>query len=344
MIHAHILDAWTVAADKTGLTFGYLNLIGGFAAPLFLWLAGLSLVLAAERALRNGQTRGSAALAVARRGAEIFLLAFIFRAQAFIVSPGNPLTSLLRVDILNIMGPAMILAACLWGMSVGTRSATIACAGVAALIAFVTPPIRIASWLAALPEALQWYISPSGNHSTFILFPWAGFVFAGAAYGCVYAARMRSEEGRILNWLAAVGGCVAVLSYVLSFRPSIYTASSFWTTSPAYFGLRTGLLMVVLAALFGLESVTTSMRALFAPLARLGRSSLFVYWIHVEIVYGYATVWIHHKLPLWGTGLAYIGFVILMYWSIALRDAVVERWKGRAGRPAEQAFEVGPTT
>jgi len=46
-----------------------------------------------------------------RRGLEIFLLAFVFRAQSFIVSPGNPLVSLLRVDILNIMGPSIVVAA-----------------------------------------------------------------------------------------------------------------------------------------------------------------------------------------------------------------------------------------
>lgn len=344
MIHAHVLDAWSLPSERSQPLFGYLNLIGGFAAPLFLWLAGLSLVLAAERSIRNGRTRAAAAAAVARRGAEIFLLAFIFRAQAFIVSPGNPLTSLLRVDILNIMGPAMILSACLWGIAVGARTAAVACGVAAAAIAFVTPPIRTAPWLSLLPEPVQWYISPSGNHSTFILFPWAGFVLAGAAYGALFSTGMRTAERRTLNQLALAGGMLAVLSYALSYRPSIYVASSFWTTSPAYFGLRTGLLMTVLAGLFMLERGTAGVRTLLAPLARLGRSSLFVYWIHVEIVYGYATVWIHHKLPLWGTALTYAGFVALMYWSIALRDAVVERWKGRAGGTSSRSLEVGQTT
>lgn len=344
MIHAHVLDAWTLPAERSRTLFGYLNLIAGFAAPLFLWLAGLSLVLAAERKVRDGQPRTSAALSLARRGAEIFLLAFIFRGQAFIVSPGNPLTSLLRVDILNIMGPAMIVAALLWGIAGGARVATTACALAAFVIAVVTPPIRVAGWLALLPAPVQWYISPSGNHSTFTLFPWAGFVLAGAAYGSVFAAGMRTEERRTLNRLAAAGAVIALASYAFSLRPSIYAASSFWTTSPTYFGLRTGLLMVVLAALFAVEARASAVQRPLGALARLGRSSLFVYWIHVEIIYGYATVWIHHRLPLWGTALTYAGFVVLMYWSIALRDRLVAKWNSRAGSKPGQILRFGSTT
>jgi uncharacterized membrane protein len=341
MIHAHVLDAWTLPAERSRVAFGYLNLIGGFAAPLFLWLAGVSVAIAAERRLQGGQPRASAALALTRRGTEIFLLAFIFRAQAFVVSPGNPLTSLLRVDILNIMGPAMMLSAVLWGIAGGPRRATFACGLVATLIAVVTPPIRTATWLTVLPDPVQWYISPSGNHSTFTLFPWSGFVLAGAAYGSLFAKGMRTDERRTLMRLALVGLGIAVASYVLSYRPSIYVVSSFWTTSPTYFALRTGAMMALLAGLFSLEASVPGARGSLASLARLGRSSLFVYWIHVELVYGYATLWIHHKLPIWGTALAYAGFVVLMYWAIALRDHVVQRWRGRTSRSSSPALEVG---
>ena len=42
------------------------------------------------------------------------------------------------------------------------------------------------------------------------------------------------------------------------------------------------------------------------PLATLGRSSLFIYWIHVELVYGYASWMWRHRLPLWGTAIAFV--------------------------------------
>ena len=64
-------------------------------------------------------------------------------------------------------------------------------------------------------------------------------------------------------------------------------------------------------------------------LARLGTSSLFVYWIHVELVYGYASLLVHHRLPLWGTALAFTAFSALMYMAIEVRDRVVAAWRAR---------------
>src|SRR5204862_7029924 len=103
MIEAHTLDAWTRAADRHTIAFRNLAILGGFAAPLFLWLAGAALALAAEGASKR-TTRADAVRTGVRRGIEIFLLAFLFRLQAFVLSPGGPALRLLRVDILNIMG------------------------------------------------------------------------------------------------------------------------------------------------------------------------------------------------------------------------------------------------
>jgi uncharacterized membrane protein len=329
MIEAHVLDAWTLRSERDTLTFGYLNLLGGYAAPLFLWLAGLALVLSAERSLTRGATRSDAAATVVRRGLQIFLLAFLFRLQAFVASPGNPPVSLLRVDILNIMGPALALTGVLWGIARGPRSAAVLCGGVAVGLAMVTPLTRVATWLPALPAPLQWYVSPNGNHSTFTLFPWAGFAFAGAACGAVLAHADTSDEGRRLEGMAAAGFVIAAGCYVASMLPSIYppSMSSFWHTSPTYFGLRVSILMVLLWTLFLLAPVAAAVPRAFGVLAYFGRHSLFVYWIHVELVYGYATMAIHHRLPLWGTAAAYVAFCCAMYWSIALKNRIAGWWR-----------------
>lgn len=338
MIEAHVLDAWTLRSERGSVAFGYLNILGGFAAPLFLWLAGVSLVLAAEQGLLKRGDRGAAGRSLMRRGLEIFVLAFVFRAQSFIVSPGNPLVSLLRVDILNIMGPSMVAAALLWWVAGGARAATMLCGAAAVAIAMSAPVVRGASWLPLLPPAVQWYISPAGNHSTFTLFPWAGFVFAGAAYGALLALPDRQFERRTLGRLALVGLCVAAVSLYASYRPSIYAASSFWTTSPTYFGLRVGVMMAAMAAFHGLAPLAAAVPGPFSVVARLGRHSLFVYWIHVELVYGYATALIHHRLNLGVNAVAYVLMCALAYWSLDLRDRVVQWWRlRRSAAPSPEA-------
>jgi uncharacterized membrane protein len=113
MIEAHTVDAWTRAADRESIGFRNATILGGFAAPLFLWLAGLAVVLSAARTASRGG-RAAAVDAVCRRGLEIFILAFLFRIQAFIISPGGPALAIFRVDILNIMGPAIVAAGLVW--------------------------------------------------------------------------------------------------------------------------------------------------------------------------------------------------------------------------------------
>src|SRR6185295_11201727 len=117
MIQAHTFDAWTRPDVRATAAFRNVTILGGFAAPLFLWLAGIGVVMAATNAARRSGDRASGVSAGCRRGLEIFILAFLFRLQGLIVSPGGHLVTLFRVDILNIMGPAMVVAALVWGIT-----------------------------------------------------------------------------------------------------------------------------------------------------------------------------------------------------------------------------------
>ena len=101
MIEAHTADAWTRAADRHSAAFAWTLVLGGFAAPLFLWLAGIGVALSAARLARTGGTREAVVGAICRRGLEIFILAFLFRLQAFIVTPGSYPITIFRVGFSN---------------------------------------------------------------------------------------------------------------------------------------------------------------------------------------------------------------------------------------------------
>ncbi len=114
MIEAHTVDAWTRLDVRHTKAFRDATVLGGFAAPLFLWLAGLAVVLAATRAAERTGSRRAAAEMICRRGLEIFILGFLFRLQGFVITPGSHPVTLFRVDILNIMGPAIAVAGIVW--------------------------------------------------------------------------------------------------------------------------------------------------------------------------------------------------------------------------------------
>ena len=335
MIEAHTLDAWTRTTARQGAAFRDLTVLGGFAAPLFLWLAGLGVVLSATRTAQRTGSRTAAVDAICRRGLEIFILAFLFRLQAFIVSPGSHPVALFRVDILNVMGPAIMAAGLIWAASPTRTARAIAFGAAAFAIAMITPIVRAWAAIDALPTWVQWYLRPVGDQTTFTLLPWAGFVFAGGLVGSLIAdARDARGEGRLHAMFAIAGIALVAAGFYASGRPSIYAAASFWTSSPTWFAIRVGIMMTALAGLHALASPSLRRVSPFrVALARLGRSSLFVYWVHVELVYGYASWLWRHRLPLWGTAIAYAVFCVLMYGAIVLRDRVVAGWRARRTAP-----------
>ena len=339
MIEAHTLDAWTRPADRRGVWFGDASILGGFAAPLFLWLAGVGVAMSAARTFERTGSRASAAESIARRGLEIFILAFLFRVQAFILSPGAHPVTLFRVDILNVMGPAIVATGIVWACGSTTTMRVLAFSALATLAAMITPVIRESAAVGVLPDWIQWYLRPTGDNTTFTGLPWAGFVFAGGAVGALIA-EMRDErlERRLQIILGVTGAALIVLGFYAAAQPSIYRASSFWTSSPTWFCIRTGILMVALAGVYVLEIVLTRSGVALRPLTRMGQRSLFVYWIHLELVYGYASWLWRRRLPLWGTALAYAAFCTLIYGAVLLRDRIVEARRARAqgAGPARQ--------
>ena len=65
----------------------------------------------------------------------------------------------------------------------------------------------------------------------------------------------------------------------------------------------------------------------FSPLQQLGRTSLFIYWIHIELIYGLVVRPLHKSLTL---GQAWIGvavFAVLMLMVSLLKERVVAAWK-----------------
>lgn len=333
MVLAHVTDAWTHVDERQRGLYGYTVFLSGFAAPLFLFLAGLTLSMAASA--RTERLGFAAAAAMARRRAlDVFVLAFLFRLQSQLLGWG-PLTNFLKVDILNVMGVAMFGTALLWSLSASRPTRIVLCAIATGAIAMVTPLVRDAAFLAALPDPIEAYLRPIRGLTSFALFPWAAFVCGGAIAGeLVHAAKTAAEERRLQWGMLAAGLAGGVTAYLLSFRPSIYANANFWTSSPTFLFIRLGVNTVLLPIAFSIDRFHAFARAQWpgvftAPdvpgrvVATLGRSSLFVYWIHVEMVYGVIGQPLRRALPLELSLLATVLMCALLYGIVRWKDRVM---------------------
>jgi uncharacterized membrane protein len=343
MIEAHLLDSWTRFPDRQTRHYAYAMVLGGFGAPLFLFLAGLAVPLSAGSKLRRTADVRAASRAVTRRGLEIFGLAFLFRIQAWVLGWSAP-RWLLRVDILNIMGPSIMAAAAIWGALNTFAGRLTAFAAATLAIALTTPIVRNISILSPLPDPIEAYLRPAGGLSNFVFFPWAGFVFAGALAGLVLdAVRSPRQEQAANLGFALIGTGVAAAAYALSFRPTWYPQSHFWTTSPAFFFLRLGVMTAALGFAYAWELRPGGAQR-WSPLGQLGRTSLFIYWIHVEIIYGLISLPLHKRLS-WGQSwLALALFCVLMLLCSIAKDRVVARFGARDSGRGNGTLNSQPRT
>ena len=327
MIEAHTLDAWTRPADRASAVYGWAIIVGGMGAPLFLLLAGVSVALAATSRTEAMGSDAAAAATVRRRGGRIFLYAFLFRLQAVVLS-GSPVSSLLKVDILNVMGLSIVGAALLWPAVAGWVARLLLYSAVTVTIAMTTPLVRASPWVQLLPDPLEWYFRPVPGRTNFTLFPWAGFLTAGAAVGVWLARRPAAlGAGTTMATLATVGLGMAAAGYAASYLPALYAQTNFWTSSPTFFFLRAGLLVLAIAMAWAWERLVRP--AAWSPLRVLGRESLFVYWIHVEMVYGFLTFPLHRRLPLPWAVAAFLAFTLLILAVVGLKHRIEDRLRRR---------------
>jgi uncharacterized membrane protein len=339
MFQTHCYDSWLGAQPRQSRFFMYSQLGGTFPAPLFLFLAGISFALVTEKLRQKNLAPGEIAHTTIWRGAEIFGYGLLFRLQEFAISWGwAPKSDLLRVDILNTIGLSMMLMGVLcWivlALEPGSRTRValiLAAIGAALLISLLTP----LEWTIWQPRWLPWpiesYINGVHNRGTpqawlFPIFPWTGFAFAGLGAGLILQSpSARDRETRVFCLTGATGILLVGLSRWLDARPwQIYPVYDYWHTSPEFFLIRIGMLLMILAASYAWCRWGAGQWG-FSPLIQLGQASLLVYWVHIEFVYGRVSILPKHAV---GIGTASFGLLIIFLAMLGLAY-MRTRTKGR---------------
>jgi len=152
-------------------------------------------------------------------------------------------------------------------------------------------------------------------------------VTAGVVIGILLdQARTRESDRRVNLWLGAAGALLAFAAWRASFQPPLDPRSAFWTTSASFFFIRLGLMTTCLTAAYVWELRPWAHR--WSPVQLLGRSSLFVYWIHVEMVYGLVSLPLHQAFSLTGAWIALGVFIVFILACVILKDHLVNWWRG----------------
>jgi len=346
MFQTHCYDAWLRPVDRHGDFLKWSQLGGTLPAPLFLFLAGISVALIADKMRRNGAVASQIGWKLIRRGMEILALGLLFRLQEYVIAWGwAPWSDVFRVDVLNVIGVSiMLMGALCWAVLALSREQVriklgLGASGVAVLISGVTPLL----WTVWRPTFLPWQLESyvDGVHNLgapqawlFPIFPWAAFAFAGLATGCFLLSDMVRQWERAAYLLIAPAGLAVIAAawWMDSRAARFYPVYDFWHTSPNFFLIRVGLLLVILTLSYawcrwGLGQIG------FSPLIQLGQTSLLVYWVHIEFVYGRFTILPHQGVGI-GTASAGLAVIFVAMLILSLLRTRVD-WDGLAGRATD---------
>ena len=354
MFQTHCYDAWLGGTARNSKVLMWSQLGGTFPAPLFLFLAGISFAMVVEKLRDKNVPPSQIAKTTIKRGAEIFALGLLFRLQEYAIALGwAPWSDLFRVDILNTIGVSLmlmgvmcsvVLAADLWKRpwnptrpAAGARRSTSLIAAaviVAAAISALTPLL----WTTWRPRFLPWELESyvDGVHNLgqpqpglFPIFPWCAFAFAGLAVGfLLMSAPAKKLSGYAFLLIGTSGiGLILVSKFLDSRGLKIYPVYDYWHTSPSFFIIRVGMLLLLTTLAYGWCHWGLGERG-FSPMIQLGKTSLLVYWVHIELVYGKFAILPHRSQSVVGASAGLLAIFLAMLALSWLRTSL----RGKFGK------------
>jgi uncharacterized membrane protein len=343
MIQTHLYDSWVSPAGKLSGPYWWTRYLGGVPSRLFLLLVGVSMAIVFERQIERGVDRAVVVRTSARRGLEILALAYLFRFQEYALSGfWGPISDLFRIDILNCIGASMIVVAFVAAPRAGRPQYAVALAAAAVFVG-LGPIVGPAHFPSFLPTPLTAYVGGQRPMSWFGLFPWAAWAFVGLAVGHVWVRASREPRREALTYaLTGVVGLalMGVVMLVRRWNPYVirYPNEVVQQMGPGTFFYRLGLNLMF--AFVGYV-MTRVLAGRFSMMRQLGRTSLLVYWIHVDLCYGLISRRLHHNL---GMAHATIGFVLMTAAMLLVSLAKTKYWDPwRRRRPGRAARRMPPT-
>ncbi|MBI2680930.1 MAG: DUF1624 domain-containing protein [Candidatus Solibacter usitatus] len=312
MLQGHAFHSLLRKDLRTSPVFLVSDFLGGMPSAIFLFLTGATLAFLMDSRERKGASPSQRLWASLRRAGFILSLALAQRVQNSLAAPpGSGWSELLRVDILNAMGLALLVMSPLAVVGAMHRVRIAAAAGV--LIALASPWVSQLD-MTRVPTAVRGYVAP--DYAAFGFFPWAAFLAFGVSAGSLIRLLDAAQLQRAMRWAAGLGCALLIASRYLSAIPySIYAKSEFWLNSPwMIFGKLGGILLMMAFAF-----IWTGYRAnRWSWVRQLGTTSLLVYWVHLMVYGRWLAPW-QANLDLAHSALAAIALIAAMVGISAAR-------------------------
>lgn len=355
MIQGHAYHGWVAPEHHGSASYQLTRLLGTLPLPAFLLLAGASVALRTQAAHRRRERAQDVRAHVARRGLQIVLFGYLVSAASMLMDGGEGLDTLLRSDVLHVIGLSIALHA-VAGIR-GDHEGIAAPRRLSLAAAIIGVAVTLASPLfnSLTPEATgaaRYIVGLVGDVPGVTLMPLVPLAAWFSTGVLLTQLLLRRRQGAPDDVFASIAGAPArVLWAVLATAVSVAavaTPATAWLTASLGGGLTRAHPAVVLNVvdLAARGAIVLSVGALLAPymprvpravLLRVGRGSLTAYVFHIPFCYGAL------GRPLSGQ-LTVAEATPLVALLMAASLAAVWAWDSLKARLRQRPTAPGPTT
>jgi hypothetical protein len=330
MLEGHVLRELLTPDLKATQFFTFHEVFHGVTAPGFLFGAGFTFAIATQRRWEESIAFTRGFFRRAWRAILLILIGYALHIPFLSLQKTITTASLVQwnsffvFDVLQCIGMCLLIMRIL--LVTLRREQLFITTLLAMLFAFVyTTPLF---WTARIQQTMPLIVSSAINglsSSPFPLFPYSGFLIAGTCVSWLFLRVGQDKHQELfIKWLMLAGILIIVAGVLLDALPvQTYTQDIYWSTSPNYFWIRLGILLLMLGTLWYIEDFfsTHGVSIVWMPkwLIILGVESLFVYIAHLLILCGWVTnteynlrSWWNGKLNFVEATFVFLGLTFLM--------------------------------
>ena len=290
MIQGHTFDA-LLATDLRfkGLFFVH-DFFHGFIAPMFLFASGVAFGIST---FKKWEEHTSLTNHVARRYGKFIGLIVIgyglhlpyFSLQK-IIAEATPaeIAMWLQVDALHCIAATMLILQTAVVLLKTEKKFIWFIVLFAACVIFLSPIMWSTNFVGTFPLWFVSYINAS-NFSWFPIFPWSAYILCGVFFSWLFInAKEHHQAVSLMQKTVVVGLLMFFGSFILLSLPTqLYPYHDIWKVNPLIVFARLGFVTVVTSGIFFAEH-SFKIKPTIPQL--MGRESLFIYILHLIILYG----------------------------------------------------------
>jgi uncharacterized membrane protein len=335
MFFVHPAVAWMTPEAKTSLYFRNFMHVSGMIAPMFMFLAGLSIAIIAERSQASGRRIIDTKKRISIRGAEILLLGYALHVfMYFLGGAWGSILRALKVDILHCIGLSMVVIPWIAWPRRGLNYSAL-------ILAVLMPILSMAMYRlpveTILPTFIASYFTTKSAYALFPFIPYAAWMMFGVFFGPIFLKSIHSKSSEKRFWTTVVIAAILMWAtgkglkfvYYAFFLDTLGTDKSQIKGVPHYFWMKGAVILLLLLA----GRITSSLfeRFTISFWTEFGRFSLFSYCIHLLIIYPLAGSFLYNRLSPFGHLVGSAALTVAMF-------GLIFAWKRLRKLPFRRVF------